>query len=86
MTNPEEAAVLAALETQSRQLTAVLVRLEASRTTLLSSITTWQGVARHAYQSAVDALIGTVDMGIAAVRSARDRTDSAIGGMAARER
>ena len=85
MINPEQAAVLAALETQARQLTAVLGRLETSRTTLLSSITSWHGVARHAYQSAVDALIGTIDMGIAAVRSARDRTESAIGGMAARE-
>ena len=86
MTRPEDAAVLAALETQSGELSAVLARLEAARSTLIPVAGSfWQGAARLAAQSALEALAMTVDAGIAAVRSARDRTDAAIVGMAARE-
>lgn len=78
--------MLAALETQSSELSAVLARLEAARSTLIPVAGSfWRGAARLAAQSAIDALTTTVDAGIAAVRSARDRTDSAIVGLAARE-
>lgn len=86
MIRPEDAAALAALETQSSELSAVLARLEAARSTLIPVAGSfWQGAARLAAQAALDALTTTVDSGIAAVRAARDNTDSAILGLAARE-
>ena len=82
MSPPMDATVLAALETQHRDLTFVLGRLEAGRATLLPGPATfWQGSARDMFNSGIDALTATVDAGVAALRSARDRTGAAIAGM-----
>lgn len=79
MTQPQDAALLAALEFQSRQLSEVLARLETARATHLSSTATfWRGTARHAFDAAFSALTTTVELGCAALRSARDQTDWAI--------
>jgi hypothetical protein len=85
MVRPQDAPALAALESQSRELTIVLGRLETARSTLIpSSATFWQGAARHAYDAAIEGVVRTVDLGIAAVRAARDHTNAAIAGLAAR--
>lgn len=79
MVDPQEAAILAALETQERELSIVLMRLENARRTLVPGPADfWQGIARHAYDAAIDAVGMTVDAGVAAVRSARDRTSDAV--------
>lgn len=84
MPDPQDAATIAALETQLRQLTALLARLERARRDLIPGPATfWRGVARHAYDAAIDSLLTTIDAGIAALRSARDRSSSALAGMAA---
>ena len=86
MTRPADAVVIAALEAQSSELSVVLARLEAARSTLIPDPGAfWQGAARLAAQSATDALTTTVDAGIAAVRSALSRTEAGIAGLAARE-
>lgn len=85
MTRPEDAAVLAALETQHHELTTLLSRLTRARTELVPPPAIfWRGTARHAYDSALDGLGLTVDAGIAAVRSARDNTHTAITQLVAR--
>jgi|GEM_PF-1641472 len=82
MTEPQNAAVIAALEAQARQLTAVLRRLEVARRDLVPGPADfWRGSARHAYDTAVETIGTTTDAGVAAVRSARDRTSAAIAGM-----
>ncbi len=82
MSDPVDAAVLAALEAQRRELTFVLGRLEAARSTLLPGPANfWYGSARDTYNAGIESLRVTVDAGIAAVRSSRDRTSVAIAGM-----
>ena len=79
MTQPQDAALLAALEQQSRQLNYALGRLELARSTCVPSPATfWRGSARHAYDAAISALTTTVELGLTALRSARDQTDWAI--------
>lgn len=79
MTLPTDAPLLAALETQYRQLDNLLSRLELARASLIPRPATfWWGAARLAYDQAMTAMSGTVEAGIAAVRSARDRTGNAV--------
>lgn len=85
MTRPQDAPVVAALESQYRELTIVLGALESARTDLIPPPAGfWRGVARHAFDAAMDGLVTTMDAGIAAVRSARDRTGNAIAWMVSR--
>ncbi len=79
MTQPQDAPLLAALETQLRDLATVLQRLEAARRDLVPGPADfWRGSARHAYDTAIETIGTTVDAGVAALRSARDRTGSAV--------
>ena len=83
--NPQQnAAVLAALETQLRELATVLARLERARRDLVPGPANfWRGTARLAYDAAMDGIGLSVDAGVAAVRSARDRTGDAVVRMSA---
>lgn len=79
MTQPQDAALLAALEAQALQLTAVLQRLQVAKRDLVPPPANfWRGSARQAYDTAVETIGTTMDAGVAAVRSARDRTSSAV--------
>lgn len=79
MINPADAAMLQTLETQLRELTIVLGRLERARATLVPNHSElWRGSARGMYDSALDAVVGTVDAGILALRSATTRTLYAV--------
>ncbi|CAN5175117.1 hypothetical protein BH11ACT4_BH11ACT4_09900 [soil metagenome] len=79
MTQPQDAALTAALEAQVRALTAVLHRLEVARRDLVPGPANfWRGAARHTYDSAIESIGTTVDAGVAAVRSARDRSSAAV--------
>lgn len=79
MTQPQDAALLAALEAQARQLNAALHRLEAARRDLVPPPADfWRGLARHAYDTAVSNIGTTMDAGVATLRSARDCTSAAI--------
>ena len=85
MTEPVDAALLAALEAQASDLGAALQRLQAARRDLVPPPATfWRGSARHAYDAAIEAIGSTADAGIAALRAARDHTASAAAGVAAR--
>ncbi|MEP6480777.1 MAG: hypothetical protein ABJA94_02085 [Rhodoglobus sp.] len=85
MIEPPDAALIVALEAQSRGLAAALNRLEVARRDLVpTGAAVWRGRARHAYDDAVQTISTKVDAGIAALRSARDRTDAALAGMADR--
>lgn len=85
MTQPQDAALIAALETQHRQLTAVLHRLEMARRDLVPARSDiWRGPARRAYDTALETITTSVDVGLAAVRSARENTAAAITGVAGR--
>lgn len=85
MTQPQDAALLAALELQAQRLTIVLHRLENARRELVPAHAQfWRGSARNAYVGAVGTVGTTVDSGIAAVRSARDGTSAAIAAVTAR--
>lgn len=79
MTQPQDAPLLAALETQLRDLAAVLQRLEAARRDLVPGPADfWRGSARHAYDTAIETIGTTADAGVAALRSARDHAGSAV--------
>jgi hypothetical protein len=79
-----DAAALAALETQQRELSYVLMRLQLARRELVPPPATfWRGTARHAYDAAMDGLGLTADAAIAGVTAARDRTAAAIATMGA---
>ena len=85
MTQPADVAMLVTLEAQLRELTVMLGRLESARHTLVPPpASSWRGTARHAYDAAMDGLATTVDAGIFALRSARDRTSSAVSVLASR--
>jgi len=78
--NQEDEMTLQALHAQHRELGIVLARLESARARLLlPAPESWHGVARHAYDAAFDGIVMTCEAGIAAVRSARSRTATAIG-------
>lgn len=84
MARPQDAATVVALEEQLRELSIVLTQLErAQRDLMPGPAGFWRGAARHAYDAAIDALASTLDAGIMAVRSARDRTRLALVSMAA---
>lgn len=79
MTQPQDAALLAALEAQELRLSTALHRLEAARLDLVPlPADFWRGSARHTYDTAVENIGATADAGVAALRSARDRTSAAI--------
>ena len=79
MTRPQDAQLLAALEAQHRELTALLARLQRARRQLVPPPATfWRGAARNMYDSALDALDGTVNASVITAQSARDRTATAI--------
>lgn len=83
MDAPQDAATRAALELQLRELVAMLAQLERARRDLVPGPAGfWRGAARHTYDAAVDLLAATIDAGLTAVRSARDRTRLAIASMA----
>lgn len=86
VTQTPDAHTIALLENQSRELTAVLMQLERARRELLPdrSDKIWRGVARHAYDAAMDAIAATIGAGSAALRSARDHSRIAIDQIAAR--
>jgi hypothetical protein len=79
MTQPQDAALLAALENEYWQLNDAVEQLELIRRTLVPGPATfWKGTARHAYDSAIAGLTTTVEAGLAALRSARDRVGYAV--------
>jgi len=85
MMNPVDAATLQILETQLRELTMLHSRLVRARSSLIPRHSQWwRGSARGAYDSAVDAVEGTADAGIAALRSAMMRTSQAVSTLASR--
>jgi hypothetical protein len=80
--SPEDEMTVRALQEQHRELGIVLARLESARTRLLPPAPeSWRGAARHAYDAAFDGIIMTSEAGLAAVRSARSRTATAIAWM-----
>lgn len=85
MPRPEDAPIIAALQTQHRELTVLLARLTRARAELVPPPATfWRGTARHAYDAALDGLDRAVEVGIAAVGSAREHTHTAITQLMAR--
>ena len=83
--NPVDAATLQILETQLRELTMLHSRLVRARSSLIPRHSQWwRGSARGAYDSAVDAVEGTADAGIAALRSAMMLTGQAVSTLASR--
>jgi len=85
MMNPVDAATLQILETQLRELTMLHSRLVRARSSLIPRHSQWwRGSARGAYDSAVDAVEGTADAGIAALRSAMMLTGQAVSTLASR--
>jgi len=83
--NPVDAATLQILETQLRELTGLHSRLVRARSSLIPRHSQWwRGSARGAYDSAVDAVEGTADAGIAALHSAMMRTGQAVLTLASR--
>lgn len=82
---PMDASLLADLQLQAQQLTAVLARLTTARSTLLPEPSgIWRGSARAGFDTAVDALIRSAEASIAALTSARDHTLIAAQVVAAR--
>jgi len=85
MMSPVDAATLQILEIQLRELTMLHSRLVQARAGLIPQHSQrWRGLARGAYDSAVDAVEGTADAGIAALRSAMMRTGQAVSTLASR--
>ena len=85
MMNRVDAATLQILESQLRELTMLHSRLVHARAGLIPRHSQWwRGTARGAYDSAVDAVEGTADAGIAALRSAMMRTGQAVSTLASR--
>ena len=79
MTQPQDAALIARLETEYWQLSSAVEELELMRRTLVPGPATfWKGTARHAYDAAITGLTTTVEAGLAALRSARDRVGFAL--------
>lgn len=77
--SPDDAFTLNALQLQYRELGIVLARLESARERYAPPPpASWVGAARHAYAAALDALLATLDAGIAACRSAYQQTGLAI--------
>lgn len=81
-----DAHTIALLESQCRELTAVLVALESHRTALSPQQGTraWRGAARYAYDAALESLRTTMGAGCAALRAARDNSRLAIDELIAR--
>lgn len=74
--------VVAALESQVRELTHLLWRLERARHTLVPSpIDTWRGLTKLAFDSALAGIGVTMDDGITTLRSAIDSSRRALIGM-----
>lgn len=78
---PTDAATLAALEAQLRQLTAVLERLAQARAELVpAKATFWKGRARDAYDRAVHEVDGEIGSAVDLVRFAQQNTLLALAG------
>lgn len=85
MTQLQDALLLAALETQYRELGHCLERLRFARSTLIPRrAAVWHGAARRAFDLAVAGLTATVDTGVVELRDALERTDAAIAELGAR--
>jgi len=79
MGRPEDLALVAALETQQRQLALLLARLHRARRELVPDpASQWRGPARRAHDAAVDTLAKTIDVAVTAAQSARERTGVAL--------
>jgi hypothetical protein len=79
MTRPQDLHLLGALEEQSRQLSAVIARLEIARRDLIPGPAGfWKGNARRMFDSGMDGIRTTADAGLAALRAAASFTNSAI--------
>lgn len=73
MTQPQDAALLAALESQCRQLDEVLSRLERARVVHVPAAASyWRGTARHAYDAALGSVVCAAELGQVVLREARD--------------
>ena len=76
---PTDAAALAALETQFRQLTTVIARLLAARSHLVPARATfWSGPARERYNAALHELDRDIAGALELVRFAQQNTRLAI--------
>lgn len=86
MTLTPDAHTIALLENQCRELTSVLMQLEAHRRALApeSGTPTWRGATRYAYDAALESLRTTMGAGCAALRAARDNSRLAIDELTAR--
>ncbi len=83
--SPVDAATLQILEAQLHELTLLHGRLVRARASFIPRHSQWwRGSARGAYDSAIDAVEGTVDAGIAALRSAMMRTGQAVSTLVSR--
>lgn len=79
MTQPQDAALLAALYAQYAQLDELLARLESCRAAYLPTPATfWRGAARHAYDVALSGVVMTSDAACSTLREARDQLDWAL--------
>jgi len=77
--DPLRAVTLHALQVQRRELDQQLRRLERARRDLVPPAPdSWRGAARYAYDAAYSAVVQQLEAGAGALRSARQRTDSAI--------
>ena len=77
-----DATTVAALETQARELTQLLWRLQHARRMLLPGpVDFWRGLTRIAFDTASAALSSTLDDAIATLHCAIDSTRGAIAGM-----
>ena len=85
MTQTSDAALIAMLESQYRELEYAAVRLQVARRTLVPDyFTVWRGVARYAFDGARDGLLARVDAAIAELHAASSRTDALIAELSAR--
>ena len=82
MISSVDATTIAALETQARELTHLLWRLQRARRMLLPGpVDFWRGLTRIAFDAASAGLSSTLDDAIASLHCAIDSTRGAIAGM-----
>jgi len=74
-----DAATVAVLEQQFRELHMLLERLEVARCHLMPPMgAVWRGTARQAFDTALAAMRSTLDASVDAIRLARDSTHMAL--------
>ena len=82
MTVPDDPASKAALETQARELTHLLWRLQHARHALVPGPAEfWRGLTKFAFDAALTGMVGTMDESIRTLRAAIDSTRDAIAGI-----